>query len=107
MDETDYVFIQRLGLSRVCPVFKYLVDDFTTQIADMDFVLVSVSLKTKHVFVYGLDHSVKLGNGLRTTVNNKAKLAVRPDARTVGRDGVPLPPRKIDGVFKSFAGVPH
>jgi hypothetical protein len=102
------MFVQGLRFPKFPPVFKYLVDDFTViQIADMDFVLVSVSLKAKNIFVHRLDHGVEFRNGPRMTINNELKLAIRPDAGTVGRDGVSLLPRKIYGVFKSFAGVAY
>jgi len=73
----------------------------------MDFVLVSVSLKAKDVFVHRLDHAVKFRNGPRMTVNSKAKLTILANAGTVGRNGVSLFLRKIYGVFKSFTGESH
>ena len=106
-DEADYVLVHGLSFPKFTPVFKYLGHDFTTQVADMNFVLVSVSLKTKHVPVHRLNHGVKFRNRARMTINSKVKPAIRPDARPVGRDGVSSLPRKIYGAFKSFAGVSH
>jgi hypothetical protein len=96
-----------LSLPKSFTVLTHLIVDLTVEVADVDFVLVSESLKGEDVCVHGLDHTVKVRNWPRMTVNSKTKLTILANAGAVSRNGTSLFPRKIHGVFKSFTGVSH